>query len=59
VWIYFFLPETKARSLEELDEIFEAGIAARKFRFYECKIVEDAKHDVFGHDNVEITKQDA
>jgi hypothetical protein len=26
------MPEMKGRSLEELDEIFEAGISARKFR---------------------------
>lgn len=59
VWFYFFLPETKARSLEELDEIFEAGIAARKFTQYECRIVDDAKKDVFGREDSQVTKQDA
>ena len=58
-WFYFFLPETKARSLEELDEIFEARVAARKFRLYVCRIVEDAKHDVFGKETVETTKHAA
>ncbi|KAI4685039.1 uncharacterized protein J4E88_004482 [Alternaria novae-zelandiae] len=58
-WFYFFLPETKARSLEELDEIFEARVAARKFKLYECRIVEDAKHDVLGKETVETTKQAA
>ena len=58
-WFYFFLPETKARSLEELDEIFEARVAARKFRLYVCRIVEDAKHDVYGKETVETTKHAA
>ncbi|KAH4966375.1 hypothetical protein HBI78_094060 [Parastagonospora nodorum] len=55
IWFYFFIPETKARSLEELDEIFEEGISARKFKQYQCRIVEDAKHDVFG-EKVEAVK---
>jgi SP family sugar:H+ symporter-like MFS transporter len=32
VWAYFFVPETKGRSLEELDELFVQRISARKFR---------------------------
>ncbi|KAI1206086.1 putative maltose permease [Annulohypoxylon truncatum] len=36
VWIYFFLPEVKDRTLEEIDEMFEARISARKFRKYHC-----------------------
>lgn len=59
IWFYFFLPETKARSLEELDEIFEAGIAARKFKSYECRIVEEAKQDVFGSKEVQLIKDNA
>lgn len=55
-WFYFFVPETKARSLEELDEIFEAGVSARKFTQYECRIVEDARQDVLGTQH-EVTKQ--
>ncbi|EJD04873.1 general substrate transporter [Fomitiporia mediterranea MF3/22] len=31
VFIYFFLPETRGRSLEELDELFNMRIPARKF----------------------------
>ncbi|KAL1838746.1 hypothetical protein VTJ49DRAFT_2244 [Mycothermus thermophilus] len=30
-WTYWFVPETKARSLEQLDELFEKGVSARKF----------------------------
>jgi hypothetical protein len=35
VWGYFFLPELKGRSLEELDEIFAAKLPLRKFRDYQ------------------------
>jgi MFS transporter, SP family, general alpha glucoside:H+ symporter len=31
VWAIFFLPETKGRTFEELDILFERGISARKF----------------------------
>jgi hypothetical protein len=34
--LYFFFPEVKGRSLEEIDELFEARIPARKFRSYKC-----------------------
>jgi hypothetical protein len=32
IWAYFFLPETKNRTLGEIDEMYEAGIAMRKWR---------------------------
>ncbi|KAG8156818.1 hypothetical protein KVR01_013423 [Diaporthe batatas] len=35
-WVYFFLPEVKDRSLEEIDEMFEARLPAKKFRQYVC-----------------------
>lgn len=35
VWSYFFFPELKARSLEEVDELFEARLSARHFDKYE------------------------
>ncbi|KAF2258410.1 general substrate transporter [Lojkania enalia] len=46
VFFYLFMPEMKGRSLEELDEIFEAGTPARKFKQYECRIFEEAMHDI-------------
>ncbi|KAI1486416.1 putative maltose permease [Biscogniauxia mediterranea] len=36
IWIWIFLPEVKGRSLEEIDEMFEARLPARKFRKYRC-----------------------
>jgi MFS family permease len=36
LWVWLFLPETKGRTLEEIDEMFEARLPARKFRKYVC-----------------------
>ncbi|KAF2727907.1 monosaccharide transporter-like protein [Polyplosphaeria fusca] len=35
-WVFFFLPEVKNRTLEEIDEMFEARLPARKFEAYKC-----------------------
>lgn len=35
-WVWLFLPETKGRTLEEIDEMFEARLPARKFRKHVC-----------------------
>lgn len=34
--MFFYLPEVKNRTLEEIDEMFEARLPARKFRTYTC-----------------------
>lgn len=34
LWCLFFLPETGSRSLEELDELFEARVSVWKFSKY-------------------------
>ncbi|KAK1761651.1 general substrate transporter [Phialemonium atrogriseum] len=36
IWMYFYFPETMNRTLEEIDELFEAKVPARKFRKYQC-----------------------
>jgi len=41
VFIYFFLPETKDRPLEELDELFSKKISARHFKRYVCESVKE------------------
>ncbi|OAP64575.1 hypothetical protein AYL99_00547 [Fonsecaea erecta] len=35
IWCFFRLPETKGRTYEELDIMFEAGIPARKFKDFQ------------------------
>ncbi|KAF2203671.1 general substrate transporter [Delitschia confertaspora ATCC 74209] len=35
-WVFFFLPEVKGRTLEEIDEMFEARLPARRFAGYIC-----------------------
>lgn len=35
-FVYFFVPELKSRSLEELDELFQAAIPAWKFHKYQA-----------------------
>jgi len=35
VYVYFFVPELKGRSLEELDYMFEARISTRQFKHYD------------------------
>jgi SP family general alpha glucoside:H+ symporter-like MFS transporter len=34
VYFYFYHPETKGRTYEELDEMFRDGVPARKFATY-------------------------
>ncbi|KAL2152273.1 hypothetical protein VTH82DRAFT_5457 [Thermothelomyces myriococcoides] len=43
LWAFLFVPETKGRSLEQLDELFEKGVAARKFSSFvlERQLVDD------------------
>ncbi|KAI4729220.1 MFS transporter [Aureobasidium sp. EXF-10728] len=36
LFIYFYLPEIKDRTLEEISEMFEIGLPARKFKGYKC-----------------------
>ncbi|KAJ5586568.1 maltose permease Mal61 [Penicillium hetheringtonii] len=38
VVIYFEIPETKGRSFEELDEMFNEKISTRAFRRYQCAV---------------------
>ena len=36
IFIFFFIPETKDRTLEEIDEMFQNRVAPRKFSGYQC-----------------------
>jgi len=40
IFTYFFLPETRDRTLEEINEMFEARLPARDFKAYVCTGVE-------------------
>lgn len=44
VWIYVYLPETKDRTLEELDEMFAARLPAHKFAGYVCTTVRSGEN---------------
>jgi len=44
-FFYFFLPEMKNRTLEEIDEMFVKRVATRKFATYECECSRVA-HDI-------------
>ena len=37
IWVYLFMPETRNRSLEQLDELFEKGVPARKFASFQVE----------------------
>jgi MFS transporter, SP family, sugar:H+ symporter len=43
IFVFFFVPETKDRTLEEIDEMFEARVPARKFKGYVCVKSSDAR----------------
>lgn len=46
IWYFFFLPETKGRTLEEIDELFENKVATWEFKSYKTKIIEEAFQEV-------------
>jgi hypothetical protein len=43
VFFFFFLPEMKGRTLEELDELFQNKVPVRGFPKYECISSERAR----------------
>jgi len=50
-FVYFYIPEVKDRSLEEIDEMFEARVPAKKFRGYKCMIKEQAHKSTLVEDD--------
>ncbi|CAK7203297.1 hypothetical protein SEUCBS139899_006028 [Sporothrix eucalyptigena] len=44
VFTIFFIPETRDRTLEEIHEMFEAGVPARKFKGYVCSDTQAMAH---------------
>ncbi|KAF2092643.1 MFS transporter [Rhizodiscina lignyota] len=50
IFTWFFLPETRDRTLEEIHEMFEEKVPARKFKSYICVGVEGLAAEVVGKD---------
>jgi hypothetical protein len=43
VIIYFEVPETKGRSFEDLDEMFNENVRTREFRSYKCCLPQELR----------------
>lgn len=52
-WAY--IPETRDRTLEEINEIFEAKVPARKFKSYVCVGTEAVREAVVEEKNARTT----
>lgn len=59
IWVYFYLPEIKNRTLEEIDEMFEARLPARKFRKYVCtgRVLADDGDEKLGSERRDSEKE--
>ncbi|TVY82966.1 putative glucose transporter rco-3, partial [Lachnellula suecica] len=57
VFFYFFMPEMKGRSLEELDEIFAARTSVKKFKDFQCTIKDEAAFDMREKGGIELEKR--
>lgn len=55
IFTWLFLPETRDRTLEEIHEMFENKVPARKFKSYVCVGVEGLAAEAVGKD---IIKRD-
>jgi len=39
IWAYFYIPETKARTVVEIDEMYAINMPMRKWRNYRCETI--------------------
>lgn len=61
VYVFFFVPELKGRSLEELDYMFEARISTRSFRSFDSSAMLREKrqeHHTRVEDVMEVPEKD-
>lgn len=48
VGTYFYIPETKARTLAEIDEMYAINLPMRKWRNYKCEVVSSTATELAG-----------
>jgi len=44
-WVYFMIPETRGRPMEELNRLFELGLPARAFKDYQLDAMPISHHE--------------
>ncbi|KEF60892.1 uncharacterized protein A1O9_02456 [Exophiala aquamarina CBS 119918] len=57
IFLYFFLPEMRNRTLEEIDELFQERVPTRQFAKYQCVSTERAREQVI--QNVKMQEEEA
>lgn len=62
IGLFFFIPELKGRSLEEVDQLFASGVSLRKFKDVQTRtaeeIYEDESYGKREKDNVRVAETD-
>jgi hypothetical protein len=46
LWTYFYIPETKARTMAEIDEMYSVKLPMRRWRDYKCEVVSSTAADL-------------
>jgi hypothetical protein len=54
VFTFFYIPETRDRTLEEIHEMFEAKVPARKFKTYVCTGTEAMATAALKQDSIHV-----